>query len=109
MVLFCRNWGLTLPPDITGLPVVPELDLPGLAVGAAGEEPPGLVVGERLLAARLAVEVVVVPDLDLHDVAREDVVVHLRVDAHAALDGCDACHDGGGEEGCELHFVGSGG
>ena len=95
---------LTRAPDATSLSVVPELNLPVLAVGAAGEEPSRLVVGQGLLSARLAVEAVVVPDLHLHDVAREGIVVHLRVDADAAFDCRDSGHDGGGEDGLELHL-----
>lgn len=91
--------------DLAGPPHVRQLDIiRERAVAARARHAPDVVLaGAALGRARLADKVLIVPDLDLHVVARDPVLVELGVHADAGLGRGGQAGGGGEGEGDELH------
>lgn len=91
--------------DLAGPPIPRQLDIIRVrAVAARAPHAPDVVLGGAALGpARLADIVLIVPDLDLHDVARDEVLVELSVYADAGLGRGGQAGGGGEGEGDELH------
>ena len=87
--------------NVALLAVVPQLDV-AVTVGAA-HDPSGVAAGAAFALVHLAVEVVVVPELDPHRVTREEVVGVDDVEPDAALDARRGEHGDGCEGPEELH------
>jgi len=91
--------------DMSLLAVIPKLDV--VVPVRAVHDPVGVAAGTALALGHAAVEVVVVVDLDRHDVAREEVVGQDGVDADAGLD-AGSSEQGGCGEGLEEPHGGDG-
>jgi len=88
--------------DRTAATVVPERDFV-VPVAVALHVPGSGGAHAALSLAHRAVEIVVVPDVDVHHVVESARTPHVRVHANACL--CTGCHqDGRGED--RLHFDG---